>query len=320
MNVLMQRLVMIVIFFLLTGVPRVLFSRGKICFEHITATDGLSQNTIFSLFQDRNGFLWIGTEDGLNRYDGYDIKVYKKEVDSKNGLSSGKILGLTEDRDGLLWIATDDKVNSYNPRFDNFTPYSVVKKKTDSSVNNEIYCIFCDSEGNVWAGTRDGLFLYKRDNDRFAWWSRHRENTGFFLPVSIFKIFEDSKRVLWIAGPDGIFTFDYQKGKIGRYDIGPFKAGSYPYGKSPDNIQVKAIYEDGTGRLWIGVFTGKLYFFDPGIEAFAEYCSMFDIAGANGNTEIRVISGDRASPGTIWVGTGNSGLFIINPATRAVES
>ncbi|NIM17216.1 MAG: hypothetical protein GTO45_34860, partial [Candidatus Aminicenantes bacterium] len=87
--------------------------KKRLKFEHLTTEHGLSQNTIYCILQDSKGFLWLGTESGLNRYDGYEIKIYEHESDNPGSLSSNTILALCEDRSGTLWVGTNNGLNKF---------------------------------------------------------------------------------------------------------------------------------------------------------------------------------------------------------------
>jgi ligand-binding sensor domain-containing protein len=93
-------------------------------FEHLTIEDGLSQNAGLTIFQDSKGFLWIGTQDGLNRYDGYTFKIFKRDADNPNSLSHNSILAITEDKEGFLWIGTwGGGLNRFDPATETFVRY-----------------------------------------------------------------------------------------------------------------------------------------------------------------------------------------------------
>ncbi|MBK9600612.1 MAG: hypothetical protein IPO36_02035 [Anaerolineales bacterium] len=101
------------------------FAPGSVVrFEHLTIEDGLSQNAGLAIFQDSRGYLWIGTQDGLNRYDGYGFKIYKHDPDDPNSLSHNSILSMGEDKNGSLWIGTwGGGLNRYDPATETFTRY-----------------------------------------------------------------------------------------------------------------------------------------------------------------------------------------------------
>ena len=111
-------------------------------FEHITIEDGLSQNTGLAIFQDSKGYLWVGTQDGLNRYDGYTFRIYKHDPDDPNSISHNSILALEEDQDGYLWIGTrGGGLNRFDPASGTFTQYRHESGEWSSLSNDTVTSI-----------------------------------------------------------------------------------------------------------------------------------------------------------------------------------
>jgi ligand-binding sensor domain-containing protein len=127
-------------------------------FEHIGIEDGLSQSTVTSILQDRKGFLWFGTEDGLNRYDGYSFTVFKPDASDPTSLSDRWIQTLYEDRHGNIWVGTRlGGLNRFNPNNGQFTRYQHDPDDPDSLSSNKVNAIFEDAAGIIWVGTEAGL-------------------------------------------------------------------------------------------------------------------------------------------------------------------
>ena len=141
---------------LLLGAPWL--QAQDIRFTNITMEDGLSQTTVFSIIQDRQGFMWFGTEDGLNKYDGYNFTVYSNFSLDERSLSNNTILCLFEDRDGLLWIGTNDGgLNVYDREHDKFRSFKNDVEDDRSIAGNKVFTIFQDDKGSIWIGTDAGL-------------------------------------------------------------------------------------------------------------------------------------------------------------------
>lgn len=128
--------------------PLTVFSQLK--FKHLTINQGLSQNSVLCMWQDREGFVWIGTEDGLNRYDGYEFKHYKHDAHNKKSISSSFINSIIEDATGNLWIATADGLNIYNKRKDEFIRIATTSSKAlKLNLNRDfINSLFLDNKNN----------------------------------------------------------------------------------------------------------------------------------------------------------------------------
>ncbi len=137
------------------------FAPGSVVrFEHITIEDGLSQNAGLAIFQDSRGYLWIGTQDGLNRYDGYGFKVYKHDPEDPTTISHNSILSMAEDKNGSLWIGTwGGGLNRYDPATETFTRYLPDPKDPASISNGTINSIKGDTNGDLWIATLAGLAL-----------------------------------------------------------------------------------------------------------------------------------------------------------------
>ena len=137
-------------------------------FEHITLQDGLSQNTVMSILQDSQGFMWLATENGLNRYDGYSIRTYNRDRYDPDGLRSDFIWTMAEDESGDLWLATEGGgVVRWNRQTDTFKSYLHDPNAPDSPASNITRTLLIDTNQRVWIGTREsGLDLLDPSTDR----------------------------------------------------------------------------------------------------------------------------------------------------------
>lgn len=126
-------------------------------FERLGLDDGLSQNAVLAVLQDRQGFLWFGTQDGLNRYDGYDFVVYKNDPDDANSLSLNSILALHEDQDGTLWIGTwGGGLNHFDPQSNLWLRYRHDDADPASLCGDTVTALLDDGAGTLWVGTNEG--------------------------------------------------------------------------------------------------------------------------------------------------------------------
>ncbi|MEP7253643.1 MAG: two-component regulator propeller domain-containing protein, partial [Ginsengibacter sp.] len=136
------------------------FSNGQsriLKFEHIQTDAGLSQSNVLSILQDSRGFMWFGTRDGLNKYDGYKFTVYRNDPKTPGTISNDYINDIIESRDGNLWIATwGGGLNCFDRQKGNFTYYKYNPKDPKSISSNFITSIQEDKKGNLWIGTESG--------------------------------------------------------------------------------------------------------------------------------------------------------------------
>ncbi|PTX62077.1 two component regulator with propeller domain [Kordia periserrulae] len=213
--------------------------------KKITTEDGLSNNTIYAILQDQHDFIWIGTKDGLNRYDGYEIKNYRNIIGDSSSLSHNEIWDLAEDHNGNLWIATyGGGINKYNPKSDTFKRYIRTKQDSLTVGKNHVMSIFVDSKNRVWAGDWYSLSLYNPSKDKFE--------TILFNPDRIWEystycIQEDKNNNIWIGTDgNGIICYDPIKKKISKHyspnHINPTSKISAP---------VTAFTIDKNNDLWV---------------------------------------------------------------------
>src|SRR5687768_3951212 len=146
-------------FFLLAwcvGVSANVFAQSpSITFDHVAIDDGLSQSTVFAITQDAQGFMWFGTRDGLNRFDGRRVKVFRNDPADPSTISDNTIYCLMTDSKGRVWIGTRHGLNLYDEKNDNFIRDFSFNRAEISSAT----CLFEDRSKNIWIGTRGGLKL-----------------------------------------------------------------------------------------------------------------------------------------------------------------
>jgi signal transduction histidine kinase/ligand-binding sensor domain-containing protein len=270
--------------------------------EHLSTRDGLSSSAVNAIIQDQKGFLWFGTEHGLNRYDGFRFKVYKHNPSDSTSLSHNFIWSLTEDDDGIIWIATDGGgINRFDPVTETFIHYYHDPDDSTSPGSNSIQYIFVDSYNDVWIGTwGDGLNKYNRNTDTFTRFSHNPDNPKSLSNDKIFWICEDSRGNLWI-GTDG-----------GGASVLDRSASTFTHFKhsagDPEGIgdnTILSIYEDSRGYIWFGTYGEVISKYDHRTNTFTNYSAgSSTFTGKIGWTII------EDSAGLIWVGTLTTGIYL----------
>jgi PAS domain S-box-containing protein len=294
-------------------------------FERYTLEDGLSQNTVFALLQDQQGFLWIATQDGLDRYDGYTFTVFKNDPQNANSLSLSSVISLYEDRQGMLWIGTwGSGLNRYDPHSGQFTRYQNSPDDPASLGNDIVTSIREDRQNRLWVGTcGGGLDLLDRQTGNFTRYQNDPHNPDSLSSDNVSSIFEDSAGGLWIgtgcysnAGA-GLNRFDPASGKFTRYRNDPKDLASL----SSDNIAT--IAQDASGALWIGTggYTLKgagINRLDPQTGQVQRYQHDPHDPASLGNDDIMSLMID--SNGVLWASTWGSGLDLadLNAAAGGV--
>lgn len=258
-------------------------------FRTLDVRNGLSQNTVFQILQDRMGFMWFSTREGLNRYDGLSFRVYKKE---NSALGRNFITALYEDGQGNIWVGTDDGLYIYNPELDSFRRFDLFSDK-NSCIMNYITQIEADEEHRIWiASEEQGLFCYDpaskqlrhcldtsgRPNiNRFwfrgdmCWVDLYTDNLyytskDFTQPLQVFKdadgvetfkghivnwALEASHNCLYVASSNGLIEINFTSGKT----------------RSLLDAYVRTMQYKSDDELWIGTESG-LYIYHPSSQEF----------------------------------------------------
>jgi len=283
----------------------------SLSFDHFSVNEGLSQSTVFSIYQDNSGFLWFGTRTGgLNRYDGYSFKVYKNDRDDSTSISSNVILDILQDSHGVYWIATrEGGLNRFDSDKEIFHSYLNNKNNSTSINHNIINDIFEDKNGNLWIGANKGLDLYNREQDNF----HHCLKPDSSILGQVLTIDNAPDNNIWVGTKDnGLYLIDSKTGNIiNQYTHDPNDASSLP-----SNYIVAVLY-DSKGTLWIGTRNNglsKLENYDSGV--FINFSANIEDPTSISDNIIRTI--DEDSKGNIWIGTKN-GLDILNPSQRTNE-
>jgi ligand-binding sensor domain-containing protein/signal transduction histidine kinase len=309
---------------------------------HLTSDDGLSQNRIYSILQDRRGFMWFATEYGLNRYDGNTFVVYKNTPDDPNTLSANLVQNLIEDGHGYLWIGTWGGLDKLDPTTERITHYRYNPDNPNSISGDTIKSIAQDSRGYLWVGTvDDGLNKLDPATETFT---RFRNDSNGQFVGTVNSIIEDSHGDIWFVGTRGLFHLSPQTGQVTRlpatidrlaadyihedkagnlwmlayspvaqlvkYDRQAERFTEYSFGQGAIGIPNSTILDDGQNGLWVASSQG-LYHFDLQTEQFTDRFQ-HDETNPDSINDNSVSSIYRDRAGVLWVGTENGGLNILD--------
>jgi signal transduction histidine kinase/ligand-binding sensor domain-containing protein len=276
-------------------------------FEHISVEQGLSEGSVYCIFQDSRGFLWFCTQDGLDRYDGYDFKVYRSEPE-RNSISFPYVRSVCESPTGVLWIATLGRgLERLDLETEQFRHYPQNPDGSGPS-GTWLTSLFCDQDGGVWMGTTAaGLNRLDPATNQFIYYRHQDDNPATLSHDAVNAIYRDREGVLWIGTDAGLDRGDPIGQRFIHYQARPGDPGSL------GGTSVQAIYEDGEGVLWIGT-DGGLDRFDRETEQFVHYRHNPDGAqGARGSlssNSVQSIFEDQE--GALWIGT-DAGLNRFDP-------
>ena len=265
----------------------------------------LSNNFILSIFEDRAGTLWVGTDGGgLNQYDRqHDHFVhYQHDPDNPHSLSSDVVLDIYEDSKGALWISTyNGGLNRFDRQQNQFVHYRNEPQNPNSLSSNAVWRIDEDSTGTLWVGAdSDGLNQFDREQNQFVRYQHDPLNPNSLSHDKVTFIYEDSTNTLWIGTEGGgINQFDRERKQFVHYLHNPLDPNSLSHDK------VWSIYEDSTGVLWIAT-DGGLNQFDREQNRFFHYRHDPQNPDSLSNDYVMSLYEDRA--GALWIGTDGGGL------------
>jgi PAS domain S-box-containing protein len=274
---------------------------GEIHFEAISIESGLSQSTVVCICQDQKNFLWFGTYNGLNRYDGYDFKVYKNDPDNPHSLSNNNIQYCIVDHNGTLWVGTENGLNRFIREKEQFIQYTHDPNDSNSLSSNYIRYICEDRSGTLWVGTQGGgLNRFDSVNERFIHYRNTPDNPRSLNQNNVLSILEDSKGRFWVGTDGGLNRLDRQTGEFSRYQHDP---------RNPLSISSTGVWritEDRDGNLWLGLWGGGVNLYDPQKNQFTHYQNNPNDPTSLSYNIIRSIFEDHI--GNLWIGTDGGGL------------
>ncbi len=187
--------------------------------------------------------MWIGTHNGLSRFDGYRFTTYQHDPHNSNSLSGNHVRALSEDRDGMLWIATANSgVNRFDPYTETFTHYRHDPANPNSLGGDEIFSIFQDRAGNFWFGgpPSSGLTTFDPSTNTFTRYYPEPDRPDGFHGRAVRDILEDAAGYLWLAAGSVLARFD------------PVTEQFTHYTPSPNERWLTSLYQDSDGLLWVG--------------------------------------------------------------------
>ena len=294
---------------LLFLVPSVAFTqRQQFKFNHVETSAGLSESNVLCILQDSKGFMWFGTQDGLNKYDGYKITVYKNDPKNINSISNNQVNDIIEDADGNLWIATwGGGLNRYDRKKDVFTHYMNDPKNRNSISNDFLNHIALDANGNIWISPDgNGISIFNIQKNSFTRYGDIDNDNIIELPSVVYK---DSHNNMWIGTTNkGLYLFEAQKKSFIHFQHNDKDEQSL----SGDNIA--SIFEDSKHRLWIGTNGDGVNLFNRQTGKCVRFQHDNNDAASISDDVIFSITEDNS--GKIWLGTENNGISVLDPATQ----
>ncbi len=299
----------------------------KYFFEHLRVEDGLSQTTIGAIMQDHEGFMWFGTGNGLNKYDGYKFTIYTNNPGDSTTISADGVLALYEDKNNYIWIGTTDGIlNRFDRQTETFKRYSIsnnVNINFEKDIefyeypisfsrnnNNSITSIAEDNSGTLWISTwGKGLFSLNKNTGEKKHYYHTSANKQSISFNRIMKVITDYRGNIWVG------TFGGGINKIEK-DGDNVSFVKYKHTSSPKSLsdnKVISIFEDQYHSLWIGTYEGGLNkltsdkkLLNPSEVEFVHFMNNPKNSNSISNNTVMSIVADKS--GSLWIGTFGGGL------------
>ncbi|HMR41368.1 MAG TPA: two-component regulator propeller domain-containing protein [Ignavibacteria bacterium] len=272
---------------------------NKIRFNQLSIEHGLSQSVVDCIIQDHRGFMWFGTQDGLNKYDGYKFTVYRNDPENINSISNNMITCLYEDNSGDLWIGTaTGGLNKYDRENDCFINFMHDENDPDSLSSNIVRSVFEDSDGILWVSTTNGgINKFLRNKNIFKKYNPEENNTGDVYIHRVRQMVEDDDKNIWIATwGRGVIKFDRKADKFISYEN---------KNNIVDSNRINSLFIDRYKKLWVCTNHG-LQNLNMETGEIIEYTYIENSNDCISSNLVSTVFED--SNGTLWVGTKESGL------------
>lgn len=309
--------------------------------------DGLSQSQVMAIAQDSLGQIWLGTSDGLDRYDGYQFHAYKHHSDDPHSIPSSAVSSLYLDHEGRLWIGTYDAgLALYRPATDDFISFRHSHEHLDNVLHDLVWSMTEDSQGRLWIGTDDGMERFNPDTEKFTLYRAGKGDAAGLRSDRVFQVFQDREGVIWFCTNKGLSYVPKGGNAVQAYAAPKayekyleqgivFSATEDQQGQlwlaveggvvrlAPDR-HVEEFYPGGTGgyiyttsdnTVWVAPRSGGLRIYNPARDAFVNFDYSVPENYAVRQTRVWKMFEDRN--GYLWGGTTNDGVHLISPAARS---
>jgi signal transduction histidine kinase/ligand-binding sensor domain-containing protein/DNA-binding response OmpR family regulator len=283
-------------------------------FARISTLNGLSQSNVTCITEDKMGFLWFGTQNGLNRYDGYGFTVFRNDPKDPTSISNNHIKTLELDLDGNLWVGTwGGGLNRFNAEKATFIHY--LPDTTNGRIaDNFITALLADKNGQLWIGTEDqGLERMDLRTRHNSYYEHDPTNNNSLSNNHVTAIMEDIQHRIWVSTfSGGLNLMDPLTGAFTCYQHDRHRKGSL----AANNVS--SLLEDSRHRIWVATYGGGLDLWMPETRSFRHFKN--DPANANSLALDNIRSLTEDDRGNLWIGTENGGLSILNPQTATFRT
>ena len=283
-------------------------------FSHLDIKNGLSNNRILCIYKDADGFMWFGTTTGLNRYDGYEFKIFKHNAADLNSLAGNYVNNIYEGPDKKLWIYTNNGISIYNPATEKFSnSVAILSELTKYHVfSDHITAIKKDKQGNFWFLTDNkGVYCYNPSTKSTIWLKTAQSDIKLHSNY-IVEITNEKKDVYWLIYGDGVID------EINTHTKQLLSRSYSLYNQNGGKILPYACIIANDHNLWINVTEQPLgiYCFEVQAGKLTHFVKGGSVISLNSNIINNIIQGDD---NTIWIGTDHGGINLVNLVTKKVD-
>ena len=252
--------------------------------EHYSINDGLSQNFANTIFQDTYGYIWVGTQDGLNRFDGYKFETYRQDSNNKHSISNNYVTDIVGSKDSILWLITNEGLEKFDYKTNYFSTVIKNKLHNKSVYSTKVKSVLEDKNGQLWLRTIDGIISYNPQKEQFLEYKQAIENEGYISSYNYFSIVQDNEGNFWFGSKNGLLKFNKTTKDFKTYKLE----------KNIKKNEVFNVFIENNNELWVGAKDG-VYTFNKITEKFNKIPSEKKILN------VRAIYKDKNK--NIWIGT-----------------
>lgn len=281
----------VIAFILLFTAPLLWAQTNNYRFKHLSTNDGLSQSSVIAIEQDKMGQMWLGTRDGLNKYNGTSFKIYRNDPKDSLSLSNSDILSLEEDKNGNIWVGTYNGLNRYDPIKNTFKRY-FHSKDPRSLANNAVWCIVEMQDGEIWIGTAKGVSIYEPETDDFFNILDTPNNTPRLNESYVLSILQTDRETIWLGTSNGLFECTgsaLENRSVKKIDLNGDRA----------NLRIQDIIAFNEHTLYIATKNNGLLRFDTLSKKIVQFDD--NNIPEKINKDIRALELDKN--GALWLGT-----------------
>ncbi|WP_082086918.1 hybrid sensor histidine kinase/response regulator [Teredinibacter purpureus] len=275
----------------------------SVTFRHILQSKMEAVGYINAIVQDDAGFMWFGGSNGLARYDGYQLKLYRYDEKKPRSLSQSYVYSLLVDTQGTLWVGTREGLNRYHPETDDFTVFHHPNPTKTALNADDIRCIFEDSRGHLWLGTRGGLYSFDRDSQAYHRYHISSPSNDNDLDSVVTSITEDQQGSLWVGNYNrGVSRFDLASNHFQHFnEVAPLSGNRIPN-------DIRRLYVDHNDVVWAATYSRGIFVLDRSTDSFEPFAH--DTGNSEKSRNVWDFVEDK--DGNMWIGDG-SAVSVVPP-------